>query len=159
MRVRSEGSKWKWLLWPELEFYVNSSLSSASQKCKTYSNLAKLTVSPLRGLVLYSSDTEDWRVWFFYRILREWLPWWELRFHQGLFKAVKFLELIFTASNFHYFEPRLRTVLLECMREKVLLNDSTFTLTTADSRGIGWNTQREECRKLLTVWVDWGWLG
>lgn len=72
-----------------------------------------------------------------------------------MFKAVTFLELIFTASNFHDFEPRLRTVLLECVRGKVLLNDSTFTLTTADSREIGWNTQREERRKLLTVLVDW----
>jgi len=73
-----------------------------------------------------------------------------------LFKAIKFLELIFTASDFPDFELRLRTVLLKCMRGKVLLNDFTFTLATADSRGNGWNTQRKECRKPLTVLVDWG---
>lgn len=157
MEVRSEGSKWKWLLWPEFVFYVNSNLSSASQKCKTYNNLAKLTVFPLRGLVLIQLRFS--RFGGFYHVLRERLPCWELRFHQGLFKAVKFLELIFTASDFHDFEPRLRTVLLECIRAKVLLNDFTFALATADFRGIWWNTWREECRKLLTVLVDWGWLG
>lgn len=70
--------------------------------------------------------------------------------------AVKYLELIFTASNFHDFEPGLRTVLLECIGGKVLLNVSASTVGTVDSGGIGWNTQREECRKLLTIFVDWG---
>lgn len=112
-------------------------------------NLAKLTVFPLRGLVLIQLRHSRLNALGFYHILRERLPCWELRFQHGLFKAVKFLELIFTASDFHDFEPRLRTVLLESIRGKVSLNDSTFTLATAGSRGIGWNTQREECRKLF----------
>lgn len=70
--------------------------------------------------------------------------------------AVKYLELIFTASNFHDFEPGLRTVLLECIRGKVLLNDSASTVGTVDSGGIGWNIQREECRKLIIIFDDWG---